>query len=316
MKNVVCSWREMDEVRQLLAVTEKGDGTLYKIKRCFNKSNVRNWRMALAAADAAEESGCRYRHLEHFQPSHAVEIASAFRAVEKDPARWTDETKGRIADWVDRCEAERLTVQDLRAALCEVRCPLPAPERGCTLGDLQALAASGSRFGTVYADPPWPYGNQATRASTGRHYRTMAVEDIAALPVRPLTAEDAHLHLWTTNAFLFECPRILEAWGFVYKSMFVWCKPQMGIGNYWRVSHEFLVLGVRGKPTFRDRSLRSWAMLGRDKHSSKPEQVRLMIEKASPPPYLELFGRRAAQGWTVWGDEIERDLFNQGEKAS
>jgi N6-adenosine-specific RNA methylase IME4 len=191
---------------------------------------------------------------------------------------------------------------------------LPLPPG--TTEDLGGLIRSGQRFGCIYADPPWSYGNQATRASTGNHYETMSVAEIAALPVKDLAAEDAHLHLWTTNAFLFECPRILEAWGFTYKSVFVWCKPQMGIGNYWRVSHEFLVLGVRGDPDFSDRGLMSWAAIDRSTHSSKPEQVRLMIEKASPPPYLELFGRRAAQGWTVWGDEIERDLFNQGEKAS
>jgi N6-adenosine-specific RNA methylase IME4 len=191
---------------------------------------------------------------------------------------------------------------------------LPLPPG--TTEDLSGLIRSGQRFGCIYADPPWSYGNQATRASTGNHYETMSVAAIAAVPVKDLAAEDAHLHLWTTNAFLFECPRILEAWGFTYKSVFVWCKPQMGIGNYWRVSHEFLVLGVRGDPDFSDRGLMSWAAIDRGTHSSKPEQVRLMIEKASPPPYLELFGRRAAQGWTVWGDEIERDLFNQGEKAS
>jgi hypothetical protein len=33
-----------------------------------------------------------------------------------------------------------------------------------------------------------------------------------------------------------------------------------------------------------------------------------MIEKASPGPYLELFGRLPAQGWTVWGDDVERNL--------
>jgi N6-adenosine-specific RNA methylase IME4 len=206
--------------------------------------------------------------------------------------------------------------RDVRHAVRLSRRPPVLPLPPGTTEDLPALVRSGQRFGCIYADPPWNYGNQATRASTGNHYETMSVTDIAALPVKALAAEDAHLHLWTTNAFLFECPRILEAWGFTYKSVFVWCKPQMGIGNYWRVSHEFLVLGVRGDPDFSDRGLMSWAAIDRSTHSSKPEQVRLMVEKASPPPYLELFGRRAAQGWTVWGDEIERDLFNQGEKAS
>jgi N6-adenosine-specific RNA methylase IME4 len=183
----------------------------------------------------------------------------------------------------------------------------------CTITDLANLAASGKRFGTVYADPPWPYSNQATRGATDDHYQTMTVDEIVALPVRELAAPQSHLHLWTTNAFLFECPRILEAWGFEYKGVFVWTKPQIGLGNYWRVAHEFLVLGVRGGLTFARQDRRSWMEIGRGQHSAKPEQVRHLIESVSPGPRLELFARAGADGWTVWGNEVERDLFyNRG----
>ncbi len=179
----------------------------------------------------------------------------------------------------------------------------------CTIADLTLLA--GKDFGTIYADPPWLYGNQGTRAATGNHYGGLTVEEICALPVQATAAQDAHLHLWTTNAFLFEAKRVLEAWGFEYKSCFVWVKPSMGIGNYWRVSHEFLLLGTRGKAEFRNHSLMSWGNFPRTKHSSKPGAVRKQIESASPGPYLELFGRRVATGWAVWGDQIRRDVFDQ-----
>jgi N6-adenosine-specific RNA methylase IME4 len=187
----------------------------------------------------------------------------------------------------------------------------PAQEESCTIDDLAGAAAAGKRFGTIYVDPPWPYDNQATRSSTDNHYRTMSMEDIAALPVADLAAEQSHLHLWTTNGFLEEALRLIPTWGFEYKSMFVWCKPQMGIGNYWRVSHELLLLGVRGGQVFKAKGLKSWAAIKRGRHSAKPEQVRLMIERASPGPRLELFGRAAVCGWTVWGDQIPRDLFHQ-----
>lgn len=194
------------------------------------------------------------------------------------------------------------------------RRPDPPREDGCEVEDLNRCVDDGEEFGTIYADPPWQYGNQATRASTDKHYKTMSLDDIAALPVQDLAAPNAHLHLWTTNAFLFECPRIMEAWGFTYKSAFIWVKPQMGIGNYWRVSHEFLLLGVRGSMPFRDKSLKSWAEMARGRHSAKPEQVRLMIEKASPPARLELFGRMVFPGWAVWGNDVSRDLFNRDVK--
>lgn len=175
---------------------------------------------------------------------------------------------------------------------------------------LEELIEIGAAFGTIYADPPWSYGNQATRAATDNHYPTMAIDEICAMPVAKVAARTAHLHLWTTNAFLFEAKRVMEAWGFEYKSCFVWVKPQMGIGNYWRVSHEFLLLGVRGACPFVSKSLKSWAELPRGRHSSKPMEVRKMIEKASPNPRLELFARNQFDGWTVLGNQIERSLYD------
>lgn len=67
--------------------------------------------------------------------------------------------------------------------------------------DLSSL--TGKKFGCLYVDPPWKYSNQATRASTDNHYDTMTVDDICAMPIRELAADKSHLHLWTTNAFLF-----------------------------------------------------------------------------------------------------------------
>jgi N6-adenosine-specific RNA methylase IME4 len=181
--------------------------------------------------------------------------------------------------------------------------------QGCTVDDLQALVGN-MTFGTIYADPPWAYQNQATRSATDNHYRTMSLADICALPVKDLAAPQCHLHLWTTNAFLPAAFEVLEAWGFEYKSVFVWCKPQMGIGNYWRVSHEFLLLGVRGQCSFADKSLMSWASLDRGQHSAKPHAVRAWVERASPGPRLELFSRQLVDGWVMWGDEIEQALFH------
>lgn len=184
--------------------------------------------------------------------------------------------------------------------------PEPLPADGQTVDDLAALDAES--FGCIYADPPWLYGNQGTRAATGNHYGGMTVDEICSLPVARLAKTDSHLHLWTTNAFLFDAKRVMEAWGFTYKSCFIWVKPQMGIGNYWRVSHEFMLLGVRGSLPFQSKRLMSWASIPRGKHSAKPEQVREMVMAATPGPYLELFARRAVAGWTCWGNEVSRDL--------
>lgn len=174
--------------------------------------------------------------------------------------------------------------------------------------DFAQIVDAGFKFGTVYADPPWRYDNQGTRASTDNHYSTMTVDELCAMPVRDVVSDKAHLHLWTTNAFLFETPKILEAWGFEYKSTFVWVKPQMGIGNYWRNSHELLITGVRGGLTALSKSERSWVECKRGKHSAKPDQVRDSIMRLSPGPYLELFGRRNVRDWVVFGNQIEREI--------
>lgn len=187
----------------------------------------------------------------------------------------------------------------------------------CTLDDLHALATrieagEVEPFGTVYADPPWQYGNQGTRASNTEHYDGETVEwlcDPENMPVARLAAPNSHLHLWTTNAFLFDAKRVMEAWGYTYKSCYVWVKPQIGMGNYWRVSHEFLLLGVRGSLSFEAKNLRSWGEFKRRQHSAKPEEIRDKIHLASPGPRLELFARRAVAGWTCWGDEVARDVF-------
>lgn len=223
-----------------------------------------------------------------------------------------------LADWPD-AEFEKYTVSENEKSVADAsRKAAPFRKKkkrdlrlvgGCTVADLHTLIERGDTFGTIYADPPWQYGNQATRASTSRHYETMTVDAIAKLPIADLAATNAHLHLWTTNAFLFDAQRIIEAWGFTYKSCFVWVKKKMGIGNYWRVSHEFLLLGVRGRCEFGAHDEMSWREFPRGKHSEKPDQVRELIERVSPAARLELFGRRACKGWTVWGNEIERTLL-------
>lgn len=179
----------------------------------------------------------------------------------------------------------------------------PESEDGSVVDDLSNLEQR--KFGTIYADPPWQYGNQGTRASTGNHYNTMTLDDICNMPIETLAADDAHLHLWTTNAFLFDAKRVMDAWGFEYRSVFVWVKPQMGIGNYWRVSHEFLLLGIRGNAKrFNEHNHMSWGEFDRSKHSAKPEKIRQTIEKVSNGPYLELFGRKQVHGWTVFGNQV------------
>ena len=180
---------------------------------------------------------------------------------------------------------------------------------------LDGLLAEGRRFRCVYVDPPWRYTNGGTRGAAAGHYKTLSLDAIAALPVAQLAQDDSHLHLWTTNAFLFEARSVMESWGFVFKSCLIWCKPSMGLGNYWRLAHEFLLFGMRGHLPFRDHSQSSWVEADRGIHSRKPWPVRRRIERVSPGPYLELFGRELVEGWTVFGNEVAEDVLPFGLPA-
>jgi N6-adenosine-specific RNA methylase IME4 len=228
-----------------------------------------------------------------------------------------------VADaMLDEAEKNQWSTRELRAAVSQFKVrdrleidvspDVSHEDSGCTVNDLFALVETGKKFGTIYADPPWLYDNQGTRGATGNHYSGMTVEELCALPVKNLAAEDAHLHLWTTNGFLFECPKIFEAWGFEFRSSFVWVKPEMGMGNYWRNSHEILLTAIRGDAkSFNVHNIMSWLECSRSEHSTKPEKVREFIELASPPNRLELFARARRDGWLVWGNDIRASLFDR-----
>lgn len=182
------------------------------------------------------------------------------------------------------------------------------------IDDLTTLVRQGRRFGCIYADPPWQY-DRSPRGAASRHYSTMTMQELIAMPVNQLMEEQAHLHLWTTHSFIREGIQLMETWGFTYKSMFVWVKHQLGTGYYWRGAAEYLLLGVKGKCRFREHRHRNWLLADRNKHSAKPFYIRSLIERVSPGPYLELFGREAIAGWTVFGNEVD-DEKREDQKFS
>lgn len=161
-------------------------------------------------------------------------------------------------------------------------------------------------YATVVVDPPWQYDNRATRGAATDHYPTMSLSDLAVLHVP--AAPVAHLYLWTTNAFLRPAFDLVETWGFDYKATLVWVKPQMGMGNYFRISHEFVLFGVRGGLRTQRRNAMSWFEAPRGMHSAKPAVFYDLVESCSPGPYLDMFNRDGGKlfrrpGWDGWGNE-------------
>ena len=136
----------------------------------------------------------------------------------------------------------------------------------------------------------------------------MKLKAISTLQVGQLAADDAHLWLWITNSNFFEAIRVIEAWGFSYRSCLTWIKPRFGLGAYLRNQTEHLLLGVRGRAPIQFKSQGSWFYAPVQEHSHKPEEQYAIIERCSPGPYLELFARRTRPGWDVWGNEVASDV--------
>jgi N6-adenosine-specific RNA methylase IME4 len=187
--------------------------------------------------------------------------------------------------------------------------------RGSIIGESEP--APEGTFGTIVADPPWRYGNTSTRGAAENHYPTMSIEELCDLDVaRDRAAPESHLYLWTTAGHLPDAFKVMEAWGFEYKTYFVWVKPQMGMGNYFRVSTELALFGTRGGIRTTQRNIKNYLHAPRAKHSAKPLAFQDIVARTSPGPYLEMFTRcRAEQllygcecskcrlGWKTWGNQ-------------
>ena len=159
------------------------------------------------------------------------------------------------------------------------------------------------KFNVIYADPPWQY-DLSLRGSPEEHYAVMDTKSICDLKVP--SAEDAVLFLWATNPKLEEALQVMKAWGFTYKTNLVWVKDKLGTGYYFRAQHELLLLGVKGKPNVPLEADRPPSVLNatRRKHSQKPEEIYVLIERMYPQGnYLELFARGKRERWTMWGNE-------------
>jgi N6-adenosine-specific RNA methylase IME4 len=203
-------------------------------------------------------------------------------------------------------------------------------ERGMTL--------PAGPFGCILADPPWRFqawdgrkfsgGNQVRKDGKiihggvrGTPYDTMNLEDIAALPVADVVADDCVLFMWICWPMMPEALRLIEAWGFTYKTCgFSWTKADVrqvhmfrddadahvGMGYWTRANSEVCLLATRGKPKRLNADVRQGIIEPRREHSRKPDCVHDRIERLVAGPYLELFARAPRSGWTVWGNQTDK----------
>lgn len=168
-------------------------------------------------------------------------------------------------------------------------------------------------FQFVMADPAWRFAvwsrKTGLRKSADKHYSTMTLDEVKALPVRSVADKDCMLWLWCTAPMLKEGIEVLEAWGFKYASMGVWHKrtvngkTQFGTGYRLRSACEPFLIGTIGNPK-NQRNVRNLVEGQVREHSRKPDEAYRAAELLMPHARrLDMFSRESRDGWVSWGAE-------------
>lgn len=178
-------------------------------------------------------------------------------------------------------------------------------------------------YNVIYADPPWQYGDKKPRGGAERHYPTMPLKEICALPISRLAADSCALFIWATWPLLPEALQVISAWGFEYKTLgFDWVKAtkngkeHVGLGRYNRGNTEPCLLAVKGRviDMVQSHAVRSLILGESDPevlvapigaHSAKPAEARdRIVTLLGDMPRVELFARQQIAGWDCWGNQV------------
>jgi len=217
-------------------------------------------------------------------------------------------------------EARDSAARVYRRAVREVEIEQERQERractsaGGSIADLHALIETGFRAGTIAIDPPWPFETWSERARGGvwAHYETMTLDEIKALPIKALAADDCSIFIWATWPNLPAWMPVLESWGVIFSGLaFDWIKLKpSGDGLHWgngygtRANPEPCLFAKIGNPLRLDAGVHSVIMAPVGAHSEKPDEAYRRMKKLFGGPRLELFARKPREGWHTWGNEI------------
>ena len=179
------------------------------------------------------------------------------------------------------------------------------------------------KYQVIYADPPWDYQQCRLSGSAKKHYPTMRIEELCALPVAEIADRDCALFLWATFPQLPEALWLIQAWGFEYKTVaFVWLKQNRkaltwfyGLGFWTRSNAEICLLATKGHPKRQSAGIHQLVISPVERHSKKPDEVReKIVALMGDVPRIELFARQQTPGWDVWGNEVENSttLLKEG----
>lgn len=163
------------------------------------------------------------------------------------------------------------------------------------------------KYQCIVLDPPWSYGTKfsATGRRVANPYPEMSQEELKELEI--LSEDDSVMFLWTTQRFIWDAKELLEHWGFNYRSMIVWDKEQMGMGDLLRMQCEFCLIGIKGKPLLNNpNNIRDIIREPRREHSRKPEAFYEIVNTLCVGSKIEYFSRTEREGWKSFGNETDK----------
>lgn len=174
------------------------------------------------------------------------------------------------------------------------------------------------RASIIYCDPPWQYNDANHGNGARRKYDTMSDEALCAFPLPGLAAEDCVLLMWATMPRLDSAFKVMRAWGFEYKTVFmIWVKMQRYMGrlrnnnkgSYTQPNAEIVLIGTRGRPrseVTRDGGFRQANVLLQrpQDHSAKPAIMRdIAVKIFGDVTRTEIFSRDDIPGWICCGNQ-------------
>jgi len=307
--------REVEERREIVkelvaeGMSQRGISEVLGVDEGTVRGDLRAENSAPADESSNKING---RGAENSVPVDALAVLAADEAVTKQMS----------------AEARKRENEKARAAVRES--PVDA---GFTTENLNALIAAGCKYSVIYGDPPWTfevYSGKGKSRSAEEHYDTMTLDEIKALPIGSLAADDCALFLWCVMPQIPEALEVLHAWGFEFKTVaFVWVKTteksklinldgnglHWGMGYWTRANVELVLLATRGAPKRIAMDVHQVVVAPVGEHSRKPDKVQQRIESLLGPPsretHLELFARRPTPGWTIWGNTRIDNLFTR-----